>query len=113
MRKISTTSTGKKRVKHLTNYSINALFQKVVKVRMFNKIWINGQDGNFYQIDSEKEIILAEEHKYIGTVRPLKYVYQNLQTGYDLNGNRVCYRKHPYAKHKEPVIWCKTYRKIF
>ncbi|RMC38137.1 MULTISPECIES: hypothetical protein [unclassified Lactobacillus] len=108
MRKSGTTQ---KRRRYVKKISINQLFEKIVKVKMFGKIWINGQDGNFYQIEENQEIVVSERHKYIGIVQPLNFVYQNMQAGYDLQGNPVCYRKNVYSKKRESLVWCRRFKK--
>lgn len=100
-----------KRKRFVKKCSINQLFEKIVKVRMFGKFWINGQDGNFYQIEGNQEIIVSEKHEYIGMVQPLNYVYQNMQVGYDLHGNPVCYRKNVFSKKRESLVWCRRFKK--
>ncbi|MDF7683772.1 hypothetical protein PT287_09705 [Lactobacillus sp. ESL0679] len=93
-----------KRIKNLQTCSINKVFEVVVKVKMFGRSWINGQDGNFYKIDPDG----------VGTSQPLNFVYQYMQEGYDIHGKRVCYRKRTYSKYarrKSILIWQKQYHK--
>ncbi|WEV52082.1 hypothetical protein OZX69_09705 (plasmid) [Lactobacillus sp. ESL0731] len=98
------TDQKQKRSKTLQACSINKVFEVVLKVKMFGRPWINGQDGNFYEIASDG----------LGSSQPLSFVYQYMQEGYDIHGKRICYRKRTYSKYtrqKSILIWQKQYRK--
>lgn len=96
------------KLKVISDYPINGLFNEVVKVKMFNQIWLNGQDGFYYCLTEEKSIA---NNQYLGTKQPISFVYNHMQAGYNLHGSIVCLRKNAYGKRKLPLKRVRSFRK--
>lgn len=100
----------KNRRKSLHSFTINHVFEQTVKVKMFGKIWLNGQDGYFYELDPKNKIA-PNSNQYVGTMQPLEFVYRYMQAGYNIHGNMVCYRKHCYSGISTPLLRCMKFEK--
>lgn len=99
----------KHKIRLSNDYPINALFNDVVKVKMFNEVWLNGQDGYFYNIATTKKNI--SDNEYVGIRQPIEFVHKYMQCGYDINGTMICYRKNAYGAGVRPLKRCTTVTK--
>lgn len=103
---------NKSRNKNLHRASINQVFAKVIKVKMFGEYWLNGQDGYFYRLDSPDQLSTAiRPNKCLVERRPLDLIYKYMQRGYNVNGDLVCYRKHCFNGAETPLFRCKRFGK--
>ena len=100
------TGSSQHRLKYLREYSVNQLFATVVKVKMFGNYWFNAQDGYFYQVAPNDDLIKEQKNKYIGYRQALQFVYRNMQVGYNIRGDKICYRKNCYSKKYNPLLFC-------
>ena len=98
----------KERWRYYHVFSPGQVLRRVHVAEVDRTLWFNLSDGNFIHIIEPDGL---EGGVPIVITRTVSYIYDNMQTGYYVNGNPICHRKRRRERGHSPLLGAKIVRK--
>ncbi len=103
---------NKERWRYYHVFSPGQVLRRVHVAEIDKTLWFNLSDGNFIHIieppATDNAPMLMPP---IVVTRSVQYVYDNMQTGYDVNGNPICHRRRRKKGKPSPLMGAKIVKK--
>lgn len=106
--KLRNLNPRKEKWKYFHIFTSSQVFEKVYCCVIDRTIWFNGKDGYFYSYVKNKKfddkyIVSESQNEISATCRTLKFVTDNMRTGYNMTGMPICHRKNYFGRHRNPL----------
>lgn len=101
----------KERWRYYHVFTLSQVLHRVHAAEVDRTLWFNLSDGNFIHIIEPIDDGVPMLKSPTVITRSASYIFDNMQTGYDVNGNPICHRKRRNGKAHAPLLGAKIVKK--